>query len=165
MTTTPITPVTPMTVPPTVVRGADEIRALAGRDLGSSSWVQVTQERIDTFAESTGDHQWIHVDPARAAGGPFGGTIEHGYLTLSLVVPLFGELLEFQGGSMTLNYGLNKLRFPAPVPVGSRIRLHGQVLAVTELPAGAELTVDLTVEVEGSAKPACVAQAVYRHIL
>ncbi len=156
---------TDMTITPTVVRGADEIRALAGTDLGVSTWVDVTQERIDTFAEATGDHQWIHVDPVRAATGPFGRTIAHGYLTLSMVAPLFGELLEFQGGAMTLNYGLNKVRFPAPVVVGSRIRLHGQVLAVTELPAGAELTVDLTVEVEGSPKPACVAQAVYRHIL
>jgi acyl dehydratase len=156
---------TDMTITPTVVRGADEIRALAGTDLGVSTWVEVTQERIDTFAEATGDHQWIHVDPVRAATGPFGRTIAHGYLTLSMVAPLFGELLEFQGGAMTLNYGLNKVRFPAPVVVGSRIRLHGQVLAVTELPAGAELTVDLTVEVEGSPKPACVAQAVYRHIL
>jgi acyl dehydratase len=156
---------TDTTITPTVVRGADEIRALAGTDLGVSAWVDVTQERIDSFAGATGDHQWIHVDPVRAAAGPFGRTIAHGYLTLSLVAPLFGELLEFRGGAMTLNYGLNKVRFPAPVVVGSRIRLHGQVLAVTELPAGAELTVDLTVEVEGSAKPACVAQAVYRHIL
>src|SRR5688572_10189216 len=122
---------TDMTITPTVVRGADEIRALAGTDLGVSTWVAVTQERIDTFAEATGDHQWIHVDPARAATGPFGRTIAHGYLTLSMVAPLFGELLEFQGGAMTLNYGLNKVRFPAPVVVGSRIRLHGQALAVT----------------------------------
>jgi acyl dehydratase len=148
-----------------VVRGTDEIRALAGIDLGASSWIEVTQRRIDTFAEATGDHQWIHVDPERAATGPFGRTIAHGYLTLSSVVPLFGELLEFRGGTMTLNYGLNKVRFPAPVPVGSRIRLHARVAAVTEVAAGAELTVDLTVEVEGSAKPACVAQAVYRHLL
>ena len=156
---------TDMTITPTVVRGADEIRALAGRDLGASAWVEVTQERIDTFAEATGDHQWIHVDADRAAAGPFRGTIAHGYLTLSMVAPLFGELLQLQGGAMTLNYGLNKVRFPAPVAAGSRIRLHGQVLAVTEVHSGAELTVDLTVEVEGQAKPACVAQAVYRHIL
>jgi acyl dehydratase len=150
---------------PPVASGAEEIRALAGTDLGATGWVEVSQDRIDTFADATGDHQWIHVDPTRAASGPFGGTIAHGYLTLSLVVPLFGELLELRGGAMTLNYGLNKVRFPAPVPAGSRIRLHGHVLAVTELPGGAELTIDFIVEVEGSAKPACVAQAVYRHIL
>jgi acyl dehydratase len=160
-----MTSMTHTALPPTVACGAEEIRALAGNDLGASDWVEVTQERIDTFADATGDHQWIHVDPERAASGPFGRTIAHGYLTLSLVVPLFGELLELRGGAMTLNYGLNKVRFPAPVPVGSRIRLHGQVVAVSELPAAAELTIDLTVEVEGSAKPACVAQAVYRHIL
>ena len=157
------TTMTPTTAA-TVVSGSEEIRAQAGADLGASGWVEVTQERVDTFADATGDHQWIHVDPVRAAAGPFGRTIAHGYLTLSLVVPLFGELLEFQGGSMTLNYGLNKVRFPAPVPVGSRIRLRGHVLAVTELPGAAELIIDLTVEIEGSAKPACVAQAVYRHI-
>ena len=160
-----MTTMTHTALPPTVARGAEEIRALAGTDLGASDWVEVTQDRIDTFADATGDHQWIHVDPERAASGPFGGTIAHGYLTLSLVVPLFAELLELHGGTMTLNYGLNKVRFPAPVPVGSRIRLRGQVLAVTELPGAAELIIDLTVEVEGSAKPACVAQAVYRHIL
>jgi acyl dehydratase len=150
---------------PRIFTSVDDLRAAVGEQLGYTDWLEVDQKRIDLFAEATGDHQWIHVDPEKAAAGPFGTTIAHGYLTLSLVAPLFGELLEFRGGAMTLNYGLNKVRFPAPVVVGSRIRLHGQVLAVTELPAGAELTVDLTVEVEGSAKPACVAQAVYRHIL
>ncbi|HET6651097.1 MAG TPA: MaoC family dehydratase [Nocardioides sp.] len=155
---------TPLTASPIVACGAEEIRALAGTDLGASRWVEVTQDRIDTFAAATGDHQWIHVDVARAASGPFGRTIAHGYLTLSLVVPLFAELLELRGGTMTLNYGLNKVRFPAPVPAGGRIRLRGQVLAVTELTGGVELTIDFIVEAEGQTKPACVAQAVYRHI-
>jgi len=131
---------------------------------GPSSWIEVTQERINGFADATEDHQWIHVDPERAAAGPFGGTIAHGYLTLSLVIPLWSELLTVEGIGMAVNYGLNKVRFPAPVPTGSRIRLHGVIAAVTEVKGGAEVVVDLTVEIEGQAKPACVAQAVYRFL-
>ena len=119
---------------------------------------------MGTFAEATGDHQWIHVDAARAAAGPFGGTIAHGYLTLSLIIPLFGELLEVTGISMGINYGLNKVRFLTPVPVGSKIRLAGQVASVTPAGDGAvQLTADFTVELDGAAKPACVAQAIYRY--
>jgi len=146
------------------VNGLDELTALAGTDLGHTGWVQVTQPRVDLFADATGDHQWIHVDPARAAAGPFGGTIAHGYLTLSMVIPLFGELLEVTGISMAINYGLNKVRFPAPVPVGSKIRLAARLAAVE--PAGdnaVQLTADFTVEVDGGAKPGCVAQAIYRY--
>jgi len=146
------------------VNGLDELTALAGADLGHTGWVQVTQPRVDLFADATGDHQWIHMDPARAAAGPFGGTIAHGYLTLSMVIPLFGELLEVTGISMAINYGLNKVRFPAPVPVGSKIRLAARLAAVE--PAGdnaVQLTADFTVEVDGGAKPGCVAQVIYRY--
>jgi acyl dehydratase len=149
----------------TLVNGLDEITALAGADLGRTGWTEVTQERVNTFADATGDHQWIHVDPARAAAGPFGGTIAHGYLTLSMVIPLFTELLEVTGIGMTINYGLNKVRFPAPVPVGSKIRLAAAVAAAGPVDDGSavQLTADLTVEVDGGTKPACVAQAIYRY--
>ena len=149
----------------TVVNGLDEITALAGAGLGRTGWTEVTQERVNLFADATGDHQWIHVDPARAAAGPFGGTIAHGYLTLSMVIPLFAELLEVTGISMTINYGLNKVRFPAPVPVGSKIRLAAAVATVAPVGDGGavQLAVDFTVEVDGGTKPACVAQAIYRY--
>jgi acyl dehydratase len=149
----------------TVVNGLDEITALAGAELGRTGWMEVTQERVNTFADATGDHQWIHVDAGRAAAGPFGGTIAHGYLTLSMVIPLFAELLDVTGISMAINYGLNKVRFPAPVPVGAKIRLAA-VAAAAELAGdgqSVQLTADFTVEVEGGAKPACVAQAIYRY--
>ena len=147
----------------TTVNGLDELTALAGTDLGRTGWVEVTQERVNTFADGTGDHQWIHVDAGRAAAGPFGGTIAHGYLTLSMIVPLFDELLQVGGVSMGINYGLNKVRFPAPVPVGSKIRLAARLAAVE--PAGenvVQVTADFTVQVDGGGKPACVAQAIYR---
>lgn len=149
----------------TVVNGLEEITALAGADLGRTGWTEVTQERVNTFADATGDHQWIHVDPARAAAGPFGGTIAHGYLTLSMVIPLFTELLEVTGTSMTINYGLNKVRFPAPVPVGAKIRLAAAVASVGPVGDGSavQLAVDFTVELDGGTKPACVAQAIYRY--
>jgi acyl dehydratase len=148
----------------TIVNGLTELTALAGADLGRTGWVEVTQERVNMFADATGDHQWIHVDEARAAAGPFGGTIAHGYLTLSMVIPLFGELLEVNGISMGINYGLNRVRFPAPVPVGSKIRLAA-TLASAE-PAGdnaVQVTADFTVEIDGGTKPACVAQGIYRY--
>jgi acyl dehydratase len=147
------------------VTGVDEIKATAGTDLGTSEWFEVTQSRVDTFADATGDHQWIHLDVERAKSGPFKGTIAHGYLTLSLLIPLFHDLLEVNGIAMSVNYGLNRVRFPAPVPVGSRIRLTGHVADVADVQGGVQAvqaTVDFTVELEGSAKPACVAQAVYR---
>ena len=128
-------------------------------------WTEVTQERVNTFADATSDHQWIHVDPARAAAGPFGGTIAHGYLTLAMVIPLFAELLEVTGISMTINYGLNKVRFPAPVPVGAKIRLAAVIADAGPVGDGSavQLAADLTVEVDGGTKPACVAQAIYRY--
>ena len=148
----------------TLVNGLDELKKLAGADLGHSGWLEITQERVNTFADATDDHQWIHVDPARAAAGPFRTTIAHGYLTLSLLIPLFSELLEIKGISMGINYGLNKVRFPAPVPVGSRIRLGGTIAAVEDAGGGAvQVTLDFTVEVEGGAKPACIAQGIYRY--
>jgi acyl dehydratase len=147
-----------------IANGLDELAALAGTDLGHSSWLEITQERVNTFADATGDHQWIHVDPQRAAAGPFGTTIAHGYLTLSLVIPMFSQLLDVRGVSMGVNYGLNKVRFPSPVPVGSKIRLTGAIASVEPAGGGAvQVTVDFTIEVDGSAKPACVAQAIYRY--
>jgi acyl dehydratase len=144
--------------------GLDELKALAGADLGHTGWLEITQERVNAFADATNDHQWIHLDRERAAAGPFGGTIAHGYLTLSLVIPLLSELTEVRGVSMTINYGLNKVRFPAPVPVGSKIRLAAQLGAVEDAGVNAvQAIVDCTIEIEGGEKPACVAQAVYRY--
>jgi acyl dehydratase len=135
---------------------------LAGREL-VSGWRELDQARIDQFAGATDDPQWIHVDPVRAAAGPFGTTIAHGFLTLSLVVPLFEEALPpLEGYALTVNYGLNRVRFTAPVPVGSRIRGRFRVEAVDEIPGGEQLTVAATVELEGSEKPACVAEALFR---
>lgn len=148
----------------TIVTGLDELRALAGTDLGHSGWLEITQDRVNAFAGATDDHQWIHTDPERAAAGPFGTAIAHGYLTLSLLIPLFSGLLEIRGVSMGVNYGLNKVRFPAPVPVGSQIRLAAAVAGAEDVSGGAvQLTVDLTVEVAGGARPACAAQALYRY--
>lgn len=144
------------------VNGLDELKKLAYSDLGSSEWTDVTQERIGTFADATGDHQWIHTDPERAKEGPFGAPIAHGYLTLSLFIPMFTELLDVEGVTTKVNYGLNKVRFPAPVPVGSRIRLAASLAGVEDVPGGVQITVDGTVEIEGAAKPACVLQSVSR---
>lgn len=144
------------------VNGLDELKKLADSDLGTSEWIEVTQERIDTFADATGDHQWIHVDPERAKDGPFGAPIAHGYLTLSLFIPLFTELLDVQGVTTKVNYGLNKVRFPSPVKVGSRIRLVGKLSEVEDVPGGVQITVDGTIEIEGAAKPAAVLQSLSR---
>lgn len=144
------------------VNGIDELKKLAGSDLGTSEWIDVTQERIDTFADATGDHQWIHVEPERAKEGPFGAPIAHGYLTLSLFIPLFTELLDVQGVTTKVNYGLNKVRFPSPVKVGSRIRLIGKLAEVEDVPGGVQITVDGTIEIEGAPKPAAVLQSLSR---
>ncbi|MCG7202397.1 MaoC family dehydratase [Streptomyces arenae] len=144
------------------VNGLDELKKLAGGDLGTSDWIEVTQERIDTFADATGDHQWIHVDPERAAEGPFGAPIAHGYLTLSLFIPLFTELLDVQGVTTKVNYGLNKVRFPSPVKVGSRIRLAARLAEVEDVPGGVQIAVDGTIEIEGGTKPAAVLQSLSR---
>ncbi|MFF4029309.1 MaoC family dehydratase [Streptomyces sviceus] len=144
------------------VNGIDELKKLAGSDLGTSEWIEVTQERIDTFADATGDHQWIHVDPEKAAAGPFGAPIAHGYLTLSLFIPLFTELLDVQGVTTKVNYGLNKVRFPSPVKVGSRIRLVAKLTDVEEVPGGVQITVDGAIEIENGTKPAAVLQSLSR---
>ena len=140
-----------------------ELPGLAGTDLGDSTWLEITQDRVNTFADATDDHQWIHVDAERAASGPFGGTIAHGYLTLSLLIPMMSELLQVDGAAMAVNYGLNKVRFPSPVPVGARIRAHGVIAEVTDVEGGVQVTIDFTVEIDGVAKPACAAQGVYRY--
>ncbi|MGW6888534.1 MaoC family dehydratase [Streptomyces chartreusis] len=144
------------------VNGLDELKKLSGTDLGTSDWIEITQSRINTFADATDDHQWIHVDPARAAEGPFGTPIAHGYLTLSLFIPLFTELLDVQGVSTKVNYGLNKVRFPSPVKVGSRIRLVAKLAEVEEVPGGVQIAVDGTIEIEGAPKPAAVLQSLSR---
>jgi acyl dehydratase len=134
----------------------------AGDTYGPSSWIEIPQERIDGFAEATGDHQWIHVDAARAQDGPFGTTIAHGYLTLSLLPVASYEVVPRQGG-MAINYGLNRVRFPAPVPVGSRVRATFEVLDVEEHDWGGQATMRATVEREGGDKPVCVAELVFRY--
>ncbi|MGW3410040.1 MaoC family dehydratase [Streptomyces sp. NPDC000888] len=144
------------------VNGLDELKKLAGSDLGTSEWIEITQERIDTFADATGDHQWIHVDPEKAAAGPFGAPIAHGYLTLSLFIPLFTELLDVEGVSTKVNYGLNKVRFPSPVKVGSRIRLVARLASVEDVPGGVQIAVDGTIEIDGGGKPAAVLQSLSR---
>ena len=132
-----------------------------GDVFGPSSWIDITQEKIDRFAEATGDHQWIHVDPERAKAGPFGSTIAHGYLTLSLL-PVASDEVVPKEGSMGINYGLNRVRFPAPVPVGSRLRATFEVKAFEEFPGGRQLTHVATIEREGGEKPVCVAEIVFR---
>ncbi|WP_320670088.1 MaoC family dehydratase [Patulibacter defluvii] len=133
-----------------------------GEELGVSSWREVSQATVDAFAEVTGDHQWIHTDPERAASGPFGGTIAHGYLTLALAPVLFDEILALDHFPMSMNYGLDRLRFVAPLAVGSRIRLRARLDAVDPIPGGATLKLTLTFEADGSDKPVCVAQPLYR---
>ncbi|HWQ02473.1 MAG TPA: MaoC family dehydratase [Gaiellaceae bacterium] len=136
----------------------------AGDEFGPSSWLEVTQERIDQFADATGDHQWIHVDPEKAAQGPFATTIAHGFLTLSLLVKFIDEVRPSSGEfRMGINYGVNRVRFPAPVPVGSKLRAHFKVLEVTDVEGGIQVVTEGTVEREGGEKPVCVAEMVSRH--
>ena len=138
----------------------DEVSAATGDELGTSDWLTIDQDRVDRFAEATGDHQWIHVDPARAATGPFGGTIAHGYLTLSLVPYLVSQVVSFDTPGANLNYGTNKVRFPHPVLVGKRIRAHVALAEVADLPSGKQATIRYTIEIEDVDKPACVAETV-----
>ena len=147
----------------TVFENLDEVRAAVGTHLGYSDWLEITQDRVNLFADATGDHQWIHVDPERAKGGPFGTAIAHGYLTLSLAPVYLGEVLTVEGTTMGVNYGCNKVRFPAPVPVGSNLRLGVEVAGVEDVTGGVQVALDLTFETEGSTKPSCVAQVVYRY--
>ena len=149
----------------TSVVGVEELRALTGQHVGYSTWHEITQERVNTFADATGDHQWIHVDVERARSGPFGGTIAHGYLTLSMTTTFMPEILETKGFSMGVNYGCEKVRFPSPVPVGSKLRCGAVVDAVADVPGGVQTTLTLTFEVQGQTKPACVATIVVRKYL
>jgi acyl dehydratase len=142
--------------------GIDELRP--GLELGPSDWVEVTQDRIDAFAGGTDDHQWIHIDPERANEGPFGTTIAHGFLTLSLLVPLAYDLLPVQEARLTVNYGLNRVRFPAPVPAGGRVRARFVVQDVSEVDGGVQATLAATVELEGQEKPVCVAEWLVRFL-
>jgi len=140
----------------------DSIRE--GLELGPSEWIEITQDRIDGFADSTGDHQWIHVDEEQAAAGPFGTTIAHGFLTLSLLPQIWFDLAGDAGYGMSINYGVNRVRFPAPVPVGSRVRARFQVGEISEVPGGEHALIDATVEREGGDKPVCAAQLVFRFV-
>jgi acyl dehydratase len=133
-----------------------------GSHLGYSDWIEITQERINTFADATNDHQWIHVDPERAAQGPFQTTIAHGYLTLSLAVPLTEQIFKVDGAQMGINYGANKVRFINPVPVNSKVRAGAVLAGVEDFGGGRTVTLDVTFEIEGTEKPACVAQVIYR---
>jgi acyl dehydratase len=151
-----------MTSTPKAVEGFEGLQGMVGEPLGPSDWIEITQERVDLFADATGDHQWIHVDPARARSSPFGGTIAHGFLTLSLIPSFLPELLDVRGFSAALNYGCNRVRFPAPVPVGSRLRCAMEIDEVEKVPGGAQITATLTLEVEGASKPSCVATTVIR---
>ncbi len=148
----------------TVVNGPEGIRGLQGQHLGWTDWHQVDQQQVNLFADATGDHQWIHVDPERAANGPFGGTIAHGYLTLSLAPVMLGQLLTVEGMTFGVNYGCNKVRFPSPVMVGSKLRMGAEVASVEDVPGGVQATYLLTLETEGSSKPSCVAEVVYRYL-
>jgi acyl dehydratase len=142
-----------------------DLAVLEGREIGRSDWVVVEQSSIDLFAQATGDAQWIHVDPARAAAGPFGTTVAHGFLTLSLLSQLFAAAVAFEDVRMSLNYGLDRVRFPSPVPVGSRLRALCVLDKFEAIAGGAQLTVTVTLECEGGAKPACVAAWVTRHFV
>jgi acyl dehydratase len=144
------------------LNGLDEVKAHVGKELGVSDWHLVTQERIDQFAEVTGDDQWIHVDVERAKDSPFGGTIAHGYYTLSLAPRFSYDMFKFEGFAFGVNYGLNRVRFPAPMPVGDRVRMRATLAALEEIPGGAQLTTALTFEREGGEKPVCVAESLSR---
>ncbi len=147
-----------------MITSLDDLRTAGGGDLGVSGWHRVGQAEVDAFADATGDHQWIHVDPDRAARGPFGGTIAHGYLTLALTASLLTEVVAVRDQGMGVNYGCNRVRFPTPVRVGARVRLRVRLLTLDDLAGGAvQVTYALTVELEGAAKPACVAETVARY--
>jgi acyl dehydratase len=141
-----------------------DLKAHAGEHLGQSDWHEITQDQVNMFADATGDHQWIHVDPERAKSGPFGRTIAHGYLTMSLIPGVLHEVWKVEGMKMGLNYGINKLRFPSPVPVGSKVRADVTLANVEEVGGGGfQATLNVTVEVEGQDKPGCVADVVFRY--
>jgi acyl dehydratase len=145
-----------------VINGADELKSLVGEHLGYSPYMEISQERVNQFAEATGDFQWIHVDVERAKKGPFGAPIAHGYLTLSLGPVLYPQVVQIGGFSMGVNYGANKVRFPSPVPVGANVRLGVKLLSAEDIPGGIQTTLEFTFECEGASKPSCVAEVIYR---
>ena len=146
----------------TTITVLDRLKEAEGQELGTSDCHEVTQKDIDTFADVTGDHQWIHVDPERARDTPFGGTIAHGYYTLSLAPGFSEQILKFEGFAFGINYGLNKVRFPAPLPVGGKVRMHAKIVSVEPIQGGAQITLALTFEHEGGEKPVCVAESIAR---
>jgi acyl dehydratase len=145
-----------------VINGIEGLKSAVGEHLGYSDYMEITQERVNQFADATGDHQWIHVDVERAKSGPFGGPIAHGYLTLSLGPALYPTVVRIEGFSMGVNYGANKVRFPSPVPVGARLRLGVKLLQVEEIAGGVQTTMEFTFECEGAPKPSCVAEIIFR---
>ncbi len=145
-----------------VITGVEGLKSNVGQHLGYSEYLEITQDRVQQFAEATGDFQWIHIDVERAKSGPFGGPIAHGYLTLSLGPMLYPTVVRIDGFSMGVNYGANKIRFPSPVPVGSRVRLGVKLLEVEEIASGVQMTMEFTFECEGSSKPSCVAEIIFR---
>ncbi len=147
----------------TIIDGIEGLKAKVGEHLGYSSYVEITQDMVNLFADATGDHQWIHVDVERAKAGPFGGPIAHGYLTLSLGPRLSPEIVQVKGVAMGVNYGANKVRFPSPVPVGSKLRLGAKLLNVEDVAGGAQVTMEFAFEVEGATKPSCVAEVLFRY--
>lgn len=147
----------------TVIPNPEALLDMVGADLGTSDWFEIPQSDVNAFAKATKDEQWIHVDPERAAAGPFGTTIVHGYMTLSMLVPLLHDAFEVGGVAMGINYGLNKVRFPAPTPVGSRIRVRAAIAAAERVAGGVQAVVDATIEAEGIDKPVCVAQSIVRY--
>jgi acyl dehydratase len=151
-----------MVPPMRTITGLDELKKAEGEILGTSDWHEVTQKDIDTFADVTGDHQFIHVDVERAKQTPFGGTIAHGYYTLSLAPKLNDQVVKFDGFAFGVNYGLNRVRFPAPLPVGKRVRLTSKLASLEDVPGGAQATMELTFEAEGGEKPVCVAESLVR---
>lgn len=146
----------------TEINGLDDLESRVGSHLGYSEWHNVSQEQVNTFADATGDHQWIHIDVERAKAGPFGGPIAHGYLTLSLAPMLMAEIMTVNGVAMGVNYGADKIRFMSPVPVGSNVRAGAEVVSVDRFDGGAQYKIKMTFEVEGTEKPACVAEVIYR---
>ncbi|WP_336855243.1 MaoC family dehydratase [Sinomonas albida] len=150
-----------MTTPRLVV-DFDKLLTMAGADLGTTDWLEITQDRVNLFADATDDHQWIHVDPERAKDGPFGAPIAHGFLTLSLLIPFWGELFDVEGVTTKVNYGLDRVRFTSPVKVGSKVRMAGQIAEVTEVKGGAQIKVNATIEIEGQERPAVVAEFLAR---
>jgi acyl dehydratase len=147
----------------TIINGIEELKSKVGDHVGYSDWHEITQEQVNLFADATGDHQWIHIDVERAKAGPFGGPIGHGFLTISLAPVLLAEVMTVTGISMGVNYGLNKLRFPSPVPVGSKLRAGAKVLDVSDVAGGVQVALEVTFEIEGGTKPVCVAEILFRY--